>query len=481
MNRHGRQTFGSRTSARRGTILVVTMWIVLILVGLLLTLAQATRVEAICSANGYSCLQAQAVEQGAVQYVLAELTGLKGKVPADGDIQCEGVRVGQGAFWILRNNDSSDDRTWRFGLADECAKVNLNTARLTMLQKLPGMTDELSACLVDWRSSGTTPSAGGAKDEYYLLLSDPYLCKKGPLETLDELFLVKGATREIVYGEDINRNGLLDANEDDAELSEPFDDRNGKVERGIGPFVTVCSVSPNTDTAGQRRINVNDRRFAIINRRRVTLPSQALTNLLNQKLGEARRQAVHTKLVQIFASNSMSTFRNVLDFYQKVGLTPEEFKLVADRLTTNTETSRNGLINVNTAPKEVLACLPGLDETDAVSLVAKRATLSSDDLNSIAWVVEVLTPAKAAGIGLLITTQSSRFSADIVSVSSDGRSFRRCRIVVDAQPNPPRVIYRQELTQLGWPLSPEILSQLRSGVSMDQIAPGQTFRQEIKS
>ena len=81
-------------------------------------------------------------------------------------------------------------------------------------------------------------------------------------------------------------------------------------------------------------------------------------------------------------------------------------------------------------------------------------------------------------IGSYITTRSYQFSADIVSVCGNGRAFRRCRIVVDALDSPPRIIYRQDLTPLGWPLSPELLAELRSGVSLDEMFD--TVRREIR-
>ena len=73
------------------------------------------------------------------------------------------------------------------------------------------------------------------------------------------------------------------------------------------------------------------------------------------------------------------------------------------------------------------------------------------------------------GIGSNITSRSYQFSADIVSVVGSGRAFKRCRIVVDATTSPPRVIYRQDLTSLGWPLPKEILSDLRSGVPLEDV------------
>jgi len=442
----------------KGTILIVTMWIMLALAGLVLVLARAMRVEAICSANGFSLLQADAVEQGAIQYVLSRVDSLQGEAPAEADTPCEAVRIGQGAFWIIRP-DYEDDYAGAYGIVDEAAKVNLNAAPLAMLSKLPGMTDELAASIVDWRDGDGTITPGGAESEYYLLLDDPYQCKNAPLETVGELFLVKGATRDILLGEDVNRNGVLDINEDDADVSDPPDNQDSRLDRGVAAFVTVYSAEQNVASDGGNRINVNDSQ------------TQALFELLQENTSVDRAAAI------LVRTRQERPFQNLLDFYARTGLTMAEFQTVADRLTTTSDKVRRGLINVNTAPPQVLACLPELDDSDVSDLLVQRA--GADDLSSIAWVAEALPPAKARAIGGLITTRSYQFSADIVSVAGDGRAFKRCRIVIDAQTSPPKVVYRQDLTHLGWPLAPEILTMLRTGVSLDDIAPGATAAQEV--
>ena len=60
--------------------------------------------------------------------------------------------------------------------------------------------------------------------------------------------------------------------------------------------------------------------------------------------------------------------------------------------------------------------------------------------------------------------QSYQFSADIVAASADGRAFRRARVVVDAlDETNPKVVYRVDQTERGWPLDPAILTSLRAG------------------
>ena len=72
-------------------------------------------------------------------------------------------------------------------------------------------------------------------------------------------------------------------------------------------------------------------------------------------------------------------------------------------------------------------------------------------------------PDKAPKILDLVTTLSYQYSADVVAVSPNGRAFKRVRIVVDAQQSPAKIVYRRDLTNLGWPLDPAIRDDLRNG------------------
>ena len=453
MSTRARQLGTAPDSGRRArapaTVLIVTLWILVVLASMVLVLARSMRVEAICSANSLAFEQAAAAEQGAIQYVLAGLDGLNGQVPAETDLLCYGVQVGNGAFWLLRP-DREDDRQLSYGLADEAAKINLNTATVEVLLGLPEMMADVPPAVIDWRDSDSDLTAGGAESEYYLLLADPYECKNAPLETVEELLLVRLASRDLLFGEDANRNGVLDDNENDADASEPPDDSNGHLDRGIFDLITVYSREPNAAPDGSPRVNVNEAQ------------SRELGRVLAEAVSEERLPRIFDR------ARRGRPFQSTLDFYYRTGLTPEEFALLVDRITTRGGRNYAGLLNVNTASREALLCLPGLDESDVTALLAGRPAGVAQS-GDIAWVTEVLSQEKAMAIGPYITTRSYQFSADLVSISADGRAFKRCRIVVDATESPPRVVYRQDLTHLGWPLSPDIVSLLRSGVSLEEV------------
>ena len=255
---------------------------------------------------------------------------------------------------------------------------------------------------------------------------------------------MKDASTAILFGEDTNRNGVLDPNENDGDDNFPPDNRDGRLDRGIYDFVTVHSAEPNSSLTGQQRININ------------STNTGELSGLLRDTVASSRQFSV-LDLVR-----RGRPFRNVLDFYFRTGLTIAEFRQIADRLTTVPEGRQPGLVNVNTAPRPVLSCLPGLEPGDVDALLAKRSA-SNADLTSIAWVAEALPREKAVAIGGNLTVRSFQFSADIAAVSGNGRAFRRYRAVLDAGSSPPRVLSWQDLTALGWPLGPEILAAMRTG------------------
>lgn len=440
----------SLAGRRRGTVLIVVLWIVLVLAGLVLVFARSARVEVLAAANQVAALQAAAVARAALQYIISQVDGTDGDMTALEEMASEAIQVGDGYFWLLRPSASSDG-SWSFGLVDEASKLNVNTAGREVLARLPGLTAEIAASIVDWRDADNNLTEGGAESEYYLLLSPSYNCKNGPLETVEELLLIKGIDAELLYGEDANRNGVLDANENDGSTSEPSDNRDGKLDPGLAPFVTVYSWQPNA-SGGRHPVNVNE------------ASTPALSRVFQGVISGSRLTTV------LQAARTGRPFRNLLDFYIRTGLKPEEFNPVADQLTTQRDQTIKGLVNVNTAPREVLACLPGLEEDkDLEALLAKRAD-EQTDLSSIAWVAEALPAAKATELGDVITARSFQVSADIVAASGDGRAFKRYRVVIDAAVSPPRVLYWKELTDLGWPLSDEVLTAVRSGQMEEEFA-----------
>jgi hypothetical protein len=65
-----------------------------------------------------------------------------------------------------------------------------------------------------------------------------------------------------------------------------------------------------------------------------------------------------------------------------------------------------------------------------------------------------ITANNVRQIGPYITSRSYQFTADIAAVGSYGRGYRRVKFIFDTIEGTPKIIYRQDLTHLGWALGP---------------------------
>jgi DNA uptake protein ComE-like DNA-binding protein len=193
------------------------------------------------------------------------------------------VAHGRGRFSVVAG-DSTDatSKAVRFGLTDESGKLNLNSLvawqansalNLTddttraFLMNLPYMTNDVADAILDFIDTDDTARQYGVESDYYSTQSPAYRAANGPLQSLDDLLLVKGVTPALLYGEDLNRNGILD----------PGEDLNGDgyFDRGWSAYLTVSSAERNVQQDGSSRININQQ----------DLPSlyDQLSGLLGQK------------------------------------------------------------------------------------------------------------------------------------------------------------------------------------------------------
>jgi type II secretory pathway component PulK len=261
---------------RRGVVLIAVLLIIVVL-----SLAAYQYGEWISAENraavGYTrSVQTRALANSGVNYTVAMISNsdtmtntLNGN-PFDNAQAFQNVVVlddgssRRGVFTILSLLSPDDPnfatQPYRYGLSDEAGKININAllqldngkgdAGYTALMLLPNMTDDVANAIIDWISPGDTPRSNGAKDDYYSSLTPPYHCKNGPLDSLEELLLVRGVTAQLLFGNDHNRNGVLDADE--------IDDGSGTVDLGWSAYLTVYSREPNSDAQGNARININD-------------------------------------------------------------------------------------------------------------------------------------------------------------------------------------------------------------------------------
>ncbi len=422
----------------RGVTLILVMGISLFLVVVALHFSHSMLMEYSSSDHDVEGKEASQAIEGArrcIEYILNN-TENPGFLPDTESYDREKVAVNDAAYWLIGRAD--DDLTRKdepyYGLVSEASRLNVNTATYEMLLALPGMTADLAAAIIDWRDPDSELTAGGAESEYYLLLDESYNCKNGPLESVEELRLIMGADYDILYGEDENRNGILDPHEDDGDTLAPADNTDGVLDCGLVEYLTVFSREPNKRKDGTDRINIRTQR-------------RELENLLQETFGADRA----AQLLQN-AGPAMGAIQSPLEFYIRTRMTPAEFTQIEDALTAVDGEFINGLVDAGTAPAAVLACIPGVGSDKAQSLVTTRRSKSAQELESLAWVAEILGEEGSIQAGPHLTTRSYQFTADVVAVGTNGRGYRRALMIFDMSGGKAGVIYRRDMSRCGWAL-----------------------------
>lgn len=284
----------------------------------------------------------------------------------DSPAQFQDVALGRGRFSVRHRDPERSG--WRYGFTDESARLALNVAPTNELIRIPGLTLDIAAAIVDWRDGDNAVGTGGAEVEYYSSLQPPHMVRNGPFQTVRELLMVRGVTPVLLSGRDRTRKG-------DVPSGTPGD-------TGWEDLLTAHSVSAETSVNGEDRVNVQTADEKTLAAVRGFTPEIA-------KAIVARR-----------GQNPIATLLDLLDVPAAPapggagpgggpvdrggGGNPGGPKVisetllqdVADNLATGEGDGARGvgLVNVNTAGLAVLSCLPGVEPTLAQAIISRRAS-----------------------------------------------------------------------------------------------------------
>lgn len=178
------------------------------------------------------------------------------------------LRARRGRFSLIApTRDEDDGNDLRFGLEDESAKLNLNTllaaesvqagAGRQMLMALPNMTEAIADAILDWLDRDDEARENGAESDAYSSQDPPYAAANGPLETIEQLLLVRDVTPELLFGVDTNRNGYADDTEPKPDRNSSTGSTGGSMECGWARYLTLYSREANLRADGTAKINVN--------------------------------------------------------------------------------------------------------------------------------------------------------------------------------------------------------------------------------
>ncbi|MFO0943799.1 MAG: type II secretion system protein GspK [Pirellulales bacterium] len=154
-------------------------------------------------------------------------------------------------------------------LASQATASTTATLARNILMSLPGMTMDLADSILDWLDEDDDMREYGAEYDYYAGMQPAYKPANGPMESIEQLLLVKGMTPQILYGYDQNRNGFLDPTEQQMQTmgSNPMGGMAAPVSTdpnaskpsplGLAAYLTLHSQEKNVASDGTPRININ--------------------------------------------------------------------------------------------------------------------------------------------------------------------------------------------------------------------------------
>ncbi len=401
----------------------------------------------------------------------------------------------------------------RYGLEDESARLNINAlveidklqenAGRDLLMGLPGMTEDVADAILDWMDSDDEPREYGAESDYYQGLSPAYSAKNGPLDTVEELLLVRGVTPQLLFGTDTNRNGMVDASElnqgnalggtmqgalQGTSTYTPgtgsVDASQGSLDRGWIGYLTLYSQEKNVTAEGQPRIDLNMDDLQTL--------YDSLSSVLNEDWakfivlyrqngpydGDEEGQDVGTVSDIDFSKEGGTKFNQVLDLVGKklqipgsgndegtvVGpMFPETLAemmvympLLMDNVAAVSNPTIPGRININQAPRALLMGIPGIEEATVDEIISQRVAEPSNEDEALArrhetWLLTagIATLDQMKLLSPFICGGGDVFRAQIVGYYEDGTTASRAEVIFDATGAVPRIVSYRDISHLG--------------------------------
>jgi general secretion pathway protein K len=205
------RTLNSDLGTQKGVALVMVLWVIVILSVIVLEFSFAMRTEVNITQHYKGEVQLYAYAEGGIQRAIAELVYKSDpkiqqmrqarkteEIPED-----KKEWITDGRVYLLRY----DQGTCEIRVVGEAGKVNINAASEASLRKIIGQLglegeprDIVVDSILDWRDPDDFIHLNGAENDYYQSLKEPYNCKNGNLDSIEELLLVRGVTPDLFYG-----------------------------------------------------------------------------------------------------------------------------------------------------------------------------------------------------------------------------------------------------------------------------------------
>lgn len=418
--------------SNRGLVLVMVLWIVMLMTTTVAIVSRTGRLDMKMATSAVDEVRCKWACRAGTETAIgllnedAKATDALSELWSDNDEDYNDVPLERCAYSVY--------------VTDEAGKLNVNTATREQLMALPYMEMPIADAILDWRDDDENVRAEGAERGYYENLPFPYTIRNGPFRTIRELLRVKGVTKDLLYGEDLNLNGQLDPSEADGELSPPMDNGDDHLDQGWIAYLTCYSYDKNVDADGQNRVNINQ------------ADEQQLQNGLGITAAQARwivqnRGGGYANIGGLINQNSPKEppKDSTDDGNRADPIDLQTFGSIADKITTSGEAMLPGMVNINTASKEVLVALLGGGDQDAAvaeSILAERSGRLYGYQN-VAELLQVssMTIDKFKSIAGLLTVRSSVFTIRCYATAEVSGATLQSECVVDRSQSPCKILY----------------------------------------
>jgi DNA uptake protein ComE-like DNA-binding protein len=347
-----------------------------------------------------------------------------------------------------------------------------------LLLALPGMSYEIADAILDWMDEDDEPREYGAEVDYYSSLDPPYAPKNGLLETVEELLLVRGVTPQLLFGADVNRNGLIDENEM-AQATAVGDSQ--LLSRGWASMLTLHSKEQNNSSLGEPRINLNmDDLQQLYDSLSLVLPPSWVVFIVayrqngaysGDEEGEAYStgdldlgQEGKTKLTQVLdlvGAKVEVTFQGeeeptVLQspFGDDLASMNTYMTDLMDFVTAVDAPTIPGRININQAPAEIMAGIPGMTDELLQQIISARSP--EPEVDNPAHVHEtwlltegLVTMDEMKALLPFVCAGGDVYRSQVVGFYDNGQASARLEVLLDATQQPPRILLWRDISHLG--------------------------------
>lgn len=416
------------TGPRRGSILLVTFMAItiaaLVATGLLLR-ADASQ-DVVSVAVGRT--QSRALAWSGIQAAVAQLAAQRDTLLAGGEPQVFetfDVPLG-GAMGVITALTPGEDTP---AIESESARAPLNALDAASIGKLPGIGPEAAATIFASKGEG-------------------FFSPESALADYTQASQEEGL--ESSSAGDFPRNPVDDSLSSDGATIP------------VSRFCTVFSFDPEIAGIAAAALwpSVSGEPRLVVSEGWTTELQEAVAGVMSDS-----EAVLAEKCFKV--DRKFSTTAELAGRIAEAGVPQEQWGAWLDLLTTNADRFRGGVVDINRAPVEVLACIPGISEEAAGRMVAMRETLDAAARGSITWPLDadILTREQfleavnffaTRSLQYRIRVQAGTIPAEVASAQplNDEAPKLSGRIVleavIDLADEKPRLAYLRDVTLEPW-------------------------------